>query len=164
MVNVHMGSPAAESGIRPGDLVTHVGDRPIRDSAQLTREVGSIAPGVRTSFTVLRAGETVQIPVVLAERAPEEELRDNSRLWPGMMAMEQTELPDGQDGVVATAVLEGTPASIAGVRNGDIITRINTEPVSTVRDFYRLINDETRDELHFRIRRDDREFIIGLVR
>ncbi|TVR74431.1 MAG: Do family serine endopeptidase [Spirochaetaceae bacterium] len=171
VVNVHLDSPASESGIRPGDLITRVGEREIRDSAQLTREVGSIAPGARTQFTLLREGRTVRLPVTLAERAPEEELRDNSRLWPGMMVTvltgeirEQLDLPEGQSGVVATGVLEGTPAAVAGLRNGDLITRVNTEPVRTVQDFYRLIGDDRSEELHFRVRRQNREFIIGLVR
>lgn len=171
VVNVHQGSPAADSGIRPGDLITHVGEREIRDSAQLTREVGTLAPGERTQFTLLRDGRTVRIPVTLAERAPEEDLRDNSRLWPGMMVTvlteeirEQLEIPQDLAGVVATGVTEGAPAAVAGLRNGDIITRVNAQPVGTVRDFYRLIGEDGSGELHFRVRRQNREFIIGLVR
>jgi serine protease Do len=61
-------------------------------------------------------------------------------------------------------VASGSPAATAGLRSGDIITRVNSEEVSTLAEFYRALNDAGGDEVVFRIRRNDTNLIIGLVK
>jgi S1-C subfamily serine protease len=40
-VHVFLGSPADRGGIRPGDFITHVNNREVRGTNQLTQMVGS---------------------------------------------------------------------------------------------------------------------------
>lgn len=44
------------------------------------------------------------------------------------------------EGVYVTEVLTGSPAMYAGIKNGDIITMVGIEPVTGVRQFYKLIS------------------------
>ncbi len=67
IVSVEPDSAASQSGLREGDVVTAVGDRPVTSSAELTAAVRSAAPGDTVSLTVLRDGETATVEVTLGE-------------------------------------------------------------------------------------------------
>ena len=65
VVEVVGGSPAAASGIRPGDLVLAVDGEPLGDAQSLQRRLFESAIGRRTEITVLRNGalvDSVAIP------------------------------------------------------------------------------------------------------
>jgi putative serine protease PepD len=62
---VEPGSPAAEAGLEPGDVVTAVGERPVTTSTELTAAVRSQAPGEEVTLTVRRGGESRTVEVTL---------------------------------------------------------------------------------------------------
>lgn len=66
---VQRGSPAAEAGIRPGDVILRVNDQTIRHVRDLTRTVASSAPGSQAEVTVLRDGLETVLTVTLGERS-----------------------------------------------------------------------------------------------
>ncbi|MEU4389707.1 trypsin-like peptidase domain-containing protein [Kribbella sp. NPDC023855] len=66
VVEVISGSPAAEAGLRPGDLVLAVDGTPLRDAQSLQRQLFADAIGRRTEITAVRNGALVD---VLAEPA-----------------------------------------------------------------------------------------------
>lgn len=60
--------PADEAGIRPGDVITAVNDRPIRNMTELMATVAGIAPGNAAKFRVQRQGQVSELTVKIAER------------------------------------------------------------------------------------------------
>ncbi|MFM8676197.1 MAG: trypsin-like peptidase domain-containing protein [Burkholderiaceae bacterium] len=60
--------PADEAGIRPGDVVISVNDRPIRNMTELTAMVAAIAPGSKAKFKVRRQDQVFEASVSIAER------------------------------------------------------------------------------------------------
>ena len=52
------GTPAAQAGIRAGDVITSVNGKTIRDSRELARDISGMAPGSSTKLEVLSKGET----------------------------------------------------------------------------------------------------------
>ena len=67
IVRVEPNSAAAQAGLREGDVVTAVGDRPVTTSTELTAAVRSSAPGDTVTLTVLRDGQTTTVDVTLGE-------------------------------------------------------------------------------------------------
>ncbi len=65
---VAAGSPAAQAGLRPGDVVTAVGDQPITSSEELVAAIGDLEPADRVAVTYERAGRTQRADVVLASQ------------------------------------------------------------------------------------------------
>ncbi|MCF6506197.1 PDZ domain-containing protein [Blastococcus sp. MG754426] len=64
---VEPGSAAEEGGLRVGDVVTAVGERPVTTSTELTAAIRSEAPGDTVELTVRRGGDTRTVEVVLGE-------------------------------------------------------------------------------------------------
>jgi serine protease DegQ len=60
--------PADEAGIRPGDVVVAVNDRPIRNMTELMAMVAAIAPGSKAKFKFRRQDQVLEATVSIAER------------------------------------------------------------------------------------------------
>ena len=66
VMSVSPGSPAAEAGIRAGDLITHVGDEAVDGAAALAAAVRRHQPGDRVSVRLLRHGSEMVVQATLA--------------------------------------------------------------------------------------------------
>lgn len=62
------GGPAADAGLRPGDVIVQVDGEAVTEAADVIRRVSSSAPGARLQLRVLRQGRTLDITVVPARR------------------------------------------------------------------------------------------------
>ncbi len=66
------GSPAARSGLAPGDVITAVDDRPVADIRRFRRAIADLDPGSKAAFRVVRDGRAVVVRVTLTDAAPYE--------------------------------------------------------------------------------------------
>ncbi len=67
---VLQGGPAAQGGLRPGDVVLRVAERPTPDARQLRNAVAALAPGSRARFDVQRKDQAVSVDVTIGKRPP----------------------------------------------------------------------------------------------
>jgi putative serine protease PepD len=58
-------SPAAGSGLRPGDLVTAIDGDAVEGMSDLAARIRAIEPGTRVTLTIERDGRTMEVPVTL---------------------------------------------------------------------------------------------------
>ncbi|WP_305037573.1 S1C family serine protease [Geodermatophilus sp. TF02-6] len=65
VVQVQPGTPAADAGLRAGDVITAVGDRVVTTSTELTAAVRSATPGDQVTLSVRRGNGTTQVQVTL---------------------------------------------------------------------------------------------------
>jgi S1-C subfamily serine protease len=169
---VFQGSPADRAGILPGDFIIKINDEKIQDSTSLIFTVANLPIGKNADFELLRYGEQMQLQVKIAVRKADEEIQQQRmNIWPGLSVVkitdniqQQLNLPRKMGELIISNVSPEGPAGIAGFRPGDVIKTINGDPVRTVVDFYKTINDKSSNELMFRIYRQKNEFLIGLVR
>ena len=167
--SVYSNSPAAKAGLRPGDVVTRIGDSEIADSNALVRNVASLPVGKSTDFTVLRDGNSVELSVK-TEKREENSGSDVSALWPGINIAPLTDdirnqlsLKKKDEGIVIAAIAPDSIAGGSGLQQGDLVISINSEKVENARDFYRGLNAPS-DEIQFRILRSGRELTIGFTK
>ena len=60
-------SPAQKAGIKVGDVVTHFNGKAVNSATDLTADVRLLAPGTKVTLTILRAGKTLSIDVILGD-------------------------------------------------------------------------------------------------
>jgi serine protease Do len=170
LMNIYKGSPAAKAGLLPGDYVTKIDGTPIRDSNDLVMTVGAMAPQKKYDFTVVRNGQTVTVPVTIGTLGTKGNVTSEKNLWPGMTVLDitsqirtQESIPAGLDGVVVGYLpAQDTPASIAGLRPGDVITSIDGHHVANILDYYKALNDSRGRQVTFNIVRQGTDISIGL--
>jgi S1-C subfamily serine protease len=63
VTEVHPGTPAASSGLQPGDLITEFDGRRIESMLELAAAVRSTSPGTRVTLEVRRSGASISTQV-----------------------------------------------------------------------------------------------------
>jgi serine protease Do len=166
---VYEGSPAEQSGLRPGDVITRIGETEIEDSATLVQTVASITPGDETEFALVRAGREMSLMVTTGRRS--QESFQTATLWPGLSvlpitdeARDQLSLDRGTDGVIVAQVTPQSAAAQSGVRPGDTIISVNGRGVDSPATFYEQLGNANGDEIRFRVIREGRTLLLGFVR
>ena len=67
------GGPADKQGVKAGDVITHVNEELVRNSAHLVNSIAKIHPGAEAKLRGLRAGKELSLSVRVGERpAPQE--------------------------------------------------------------------------------------------
>lgn len=168
--NIFAGSPAEKGGLLPGDLIIGVDGKKIENSDQLQRMIGTLPPGREISLDIIRLGRKQNIRIKLDARRTEEEIRNDGGLWPGISVVplsddirDQLDVSSRTKGVVVAYVAEGSSSAAAGIRQGDIVTRVNNSRIGDLSDFYKALNDDG-EEINFRILRNGQEIVLGIVK
>jgi serine protease Do len=146
-------SPAAEAGIKAGDVIVEFGNRPIKEPRELQAAVEVAPIGSSQPVVIVRDGEQMKLEVKLREQPKDYGVRVGRRsLDPsGGERTEYEELGlevgplteaiasrlnlDNTEGVAITGVAPGSAADLAGLAPGMAVTEVNQKPVRSVEEF-----------------------------
>ena len=149
-------SPAAKAGVKVGDLILDFAGKAVTGPAQLQRMVEMCKADSTEPLAILRNGKPLTIDVVCAERPTNFSVARASHRGPGMaepsrfqkLGIQAEDLTpevaqqlgiEAQQGVVITNVRSGSPADLAGLTTGMVISEVDRQPVKTVQDFRRML-------------------------
>ncbi len=68
IAEVVRGSPADKSGVKPGDILLSIADKPLTDSTIMLETISSLPPGKVTSLKLLRNQAEVEVQVKVGKR------------------------------------------------------------------------------------------------
>ena len=162
VAQVYNKGPADKGGILPGDLITAISSITVKSQDELVRKVGDVPAGTTVDIDVLRGGKklTLKVKIDLRDKTVAGNYKD---IYPGMTVIslgsdrvDQKKLPAGSSGgVLVTDVLAKSPASVMGVKPGDIIVSVNDRKVEGLASFFSFINDPKEKKLRYTLIRDD---------
>ena len=69
ITGVLQNGPAAQAGIRPGDVITHVAGREVGTVTQLLSSVAALPPGTPAMMDVVRRDSKIQLKIIPARRS-----------------------------------------------------------------------------------------------
>jgi regulator of sigma E protease len=130
------GMPAAEAGVRVGDLITSIDGSAVRTFDDLRRALGNKG-GKEVTLGLERDGRALQLKLVAAPSEEGEPDRTRGRLGVS---------PDPR--VPLVGVPAGSPAERAGLRSYDRILSINGQPVENLVTLERRLDAEPSAVLH----------------
>ena len=145
---VQSGSPADKAGLREGDLVVALNGRAIRSVAELRARLGLTPVGEEIELRVNRGGATRVLRTRIA--APQEVTGREGQAVPQLPGMKVVEIERGSplyqriQGLIVTAVEQGSHAWQAGFRPGDIIYGVNRKRVRTLAEFQAALRGAER--------------------
>lgn len=153
--SVEPNGPAARGGILAGDIILGFNGQAIERSSDLPRIVGNTKPGSKVQIEVWRQGEARKLDVTVGEvpnaegQASRRGLKSEPQApgkanWLGMVA---TDLDDSQrksqdvarGGVVIAALDPAGIAAQAGLRQGDVLLQLNSQPITSASQFEGLL-------------------------
>ncbi|QDG53636.1 DegQ family serine endoprotease [Persicimonas caeni] len=162
--DVEPNSPAAEAGLRRGDVIVSLDGKSIDSASNLRNRVALTAPGTTVEMGVLRDGDQQTIEVELGELpseaagppslGPQSQL-DGLSLAPINPELRQRfNIPGRLDrGVIVTNLTPGSPAAQMGLRPGDVVLEVNRERVDSV-DAFSKAYDKSDARVLFLVYRD----------
>jgi serine protease Do len=152
---IHAGTPAATAGLRAGDRVVKLDGRDIASFEQLRTRIAEQEPKQKVALELIRDGKRMSLDVELGERPNAETLASipagptgrgpaptpapqpkTSDLYSGQPARLGVEVREQAEGVVVERVVEGGVGHRLGLRQGDVIQRVNGKAVRTVVEIF----------------------------
>jgi len=154
--DVEDGSYAAQAGLRSGELLVSVGDRPASDwgAASLAIIEEMVADGNIPLLVESLAGEQRNVIIDVGDDAAR--LTEPEALFTGLG------FAIGRPLAIAEWVPEDEPAAQAGVEPGDRIVRINGQSVSTFDDMVAVVSALPGRRVSFDIVRDGRPLSLDI--
>ncbi|MBI1784101.1 DegQ family serine endoprotease [Candidatus Sumerlaeota bacterium] len=137
--------PAADSGLKDGDIIVKFDGKPMKNVQQLRNTVAATPPGQKVEVEVFRDGKTREIKLKVGEMKSDgkESLKMQDESSATDLGMDvQTITPEiakqlGDEslkGVVVKDVEPGSPADHAGIRPNDVIVKAGDTEISDVDD------------------------------
>ncbi len=148
VAQVTEGSPAADAGLKTGDVILSFAGDEVGMSSDLPPMVGNTAVGETVSVELLRNRERLYLDVTVRELVEQRQpgtgqsaVETESRLGLSVTALDTAGLTEkGVDnGVLVTEVTPGSAAAEAGIVKGDVIVSFNQVSVNSVEEFSGLI-------------------------
>ncbi|HXS73725.1 MAG TPA: Do family serine endopeptidase [Rhodanobacteraceae bacterium] len=141
ITDVTPGSPAAQAGLKPGDLVVAADGKPIDDAQDLRNAQGLKPLGSTLTLDVERGGQRMHVSAKLAADA---NTLAGAALDPRLAGASFVELPgslrqQGASGVGIADVDAGSRAAQQGLMAGDIVVGINNTATPNLTTLRRLL-------------------------
>ncbi len=136
-------TPAEKAGLKEGDVITAFDGHEIGLSSELPQMIGRAKVGKKTPLSVLRDGKPLTLTFEVAALPADEDEEGSAAGEPDIASLQinirnLTEQEKTQfkidSGVVVAQVADGVAAE-AGVRSGDIIHKLNGQPVKDTKAF-----------------------------
>lgn len=186
---VDSGSPAEKAGVRPGDVLLEFNGQQLEGTSQLGRLVRETPAGRRAKLKVWRDGKPVMLVVTVEVRktrlampsladsgilsfpAPNWKFPNPMLAWrSGMIGIECEPLsPQLADyfgvkhGVLVRTVIKNAPAEHAGVKAGDVITKVGDKPVTSAFELTNYLRNRTAKTVLLGLTRDHKEITVSVT-
>jgi serine protease Do len=169
------GSPAAQAGIKSGDVITAVNGTPVKDARDLARSIGMMAPDSSVKLDIVRQGEQKTVSVTLAQMPSEQQQAnaDTGSAQPqsgvphlGLQVAPASEVSGaGSQGVVVTAVDPAGPAAERGLATGNVILDVGGKAVANAGDVREALTEakaQGKHEVLMRVKMGDATRFVAL--
>ena len=138
-------SPAAVGGVQEGDVIIRFDNNNISDPSKLRNIVSLMAPGSKSDVIVVREGSNKVLKVVLEELKDSKQVAVKTSSQTLILGLELKEINDSlkerygikeSDGkIVIVSVDPESEAAEKGLVEGDVIKRVGTQKVSSIKEF-----------------------------
>jgi serine protease Do len=149
---------AAKAGIQPGDVITTLDGRHIKNGDDLVNDISQRHPGTTVKVGYLRNGSEGSTVVTIADRqktyadltganSDQNAGADQPDAGESKLGITVDSVPASQQqklgitgGVIVTTAKPGSFADTIGLGRGSVITAINRKPVGSLADYKAIVN------------------------
>ncbi len=149
--SVEAGSPAAEAGLRRGDVIHYVADQQVNRALDLERALLGSQAGRQVDVEVMRQEETLRLSFTLAG-LPDASRSPHDRTWQ-TVGLQLQPVPSSRigksssryrGGLLVTRVRPHSPASEEGIQVGDILVGMHIWETIAVENVSYVLNHSSR--------------------
>lgn len=190
---VDQDGPAGKSGLQEHDVVVSFNGKAVQSAEQLRRLIRETKPGTQVALGIVRDGQPQTLQVTLADREklyshempmmapmPAISVRIPDVVVPSFVFSQSSRrtgatvenlsgqlaeyfgIKDGQ-GVLVRSVDKGSKAEAAGLRAGDVITRVDNERIGGAMEWARALRNHAAGTMKLGILRDRHEMTLSMT-
>jgi S1-C subfamily serine protease len=166
------GGPADKAGIQPGDVITSVNKKSVRNESEAINAIGLMQPGNAANITIVRNGKTKDVVTKIGEYPGDESearakvmTKDEGAFGLALQKLtpekrQQFNL-DSKQGLLISDVAQGSEAERVGLQPGDLIMAVNNKAISDIAGFKNLVKQSGARVL-LRVERAGQYFFVPL--
>jgi len=167
VAKVEPGTPAEKAGLKAGDVIRSVNDKPVVSSGELPAHIALMRTGETVKLEVIRQGRETTLSAQLAgDSANEKQTAQGSaapqqqgKLGLALRPLQDQEQKQAQlDGGLVVEQASG-PAARAGVKAGDVVLSINGVAAKSVEDARKAVDGAEKSVALLIQRGDNRIFV-----
>jgi serine protease Do len=142
-------SPAEIGGVEEGDVIVRFDDQNIADPSNLRNIVSLMPPGSKSEVVVFRNGTKKVLNVILQELKDGKTVVSKAKSGSSILGLEVEEIDssleqkynivDTDGKLVIVSVEAGSEAADNGLKEGDIIKRVGTQQVRSIKEFKKKV-------------------------
>lgn len=179
IVGVEPGGPANMGGLKPYDIVLEVAGHKIKNSTDMMDAIADSNIGEKVKMVVQRDRKKVNLNVQITERPSDQKLAQKLSKAPKTQAgqkapnnfgftlsdlddnlRDQWDIPPEVKKPIIIQVEQGTMASLAGMRAGDLILDVNKEEITSAKEVFAKLKQKANT---FRIARGNRIIVVTIA-
>jgi serine protease Do len=167
-------SPAAEAGIKIGDLIVELNGKPVPKSHELPLLIADTPPGQKVTLKTIHEKKEQTLAIKIGELSDDNDAGQRLEAKdPEIGLRVQRITPEAArrlglsstKGVMVVEVQPGSPADQVGLEPADVIREVNQRPVNNVKDFERVVQQGRRgDRILLLVQRGDNAVFFALKR
>lgn len=135
-------SGSAKAGVKSGDVIVSLNDKPLSSFAELRSRIATTEPGAKVKLGLIREGKPLTVEVTLDKSTSSSASAE--QISPALQGatLSDGQLKDGTKGISVTAVEKSSSAAQAGLHQDDVIVGVNRTRVQSIAEMRKVLESK----------------------
>ncbi|AXF61750.1 serine endoprotease DegQ [Leclercia sp. J807] len=135
-------SGSAKAGVKSGDVIVSLNDKPLSSFAELRSRIATTEPGATVKLGILRDGKPLDLQVTLDKSTSSSASAE--MIAPALQGatLSDGQLKDGTKGITLDSVEKSSPAAQAGLHQDDVIIGVNRVRVQSIAEMRKVLESK----------------------
>ena len=135
-------SGSAKAGVKSGDVIVSLNDKPLSSFAELRSRIVTTEPGAKVKLGLIREGKPLTVEVTLDKSTSSSASAE--QISPALQGatLSDGQLKNGTKGISVTTVEKSSPAAQAGLHQDDVIVGVNRTRVQSIAEMRKVLESK----------------------
>lgn len=133
---------SAKAGVKSGDIIVSLNDKPLSSFAELRSRIATTEPGAKVKLGLIREGKPLTVEVTLDKSTSSSASAE--QISPALQGatLSDGQLKNGTKGITVTTVEKSSPAAQAGLHQDDVIVGVNRTRVQSIAEMRKVLESK----------------------
>ncbi|WP_447840248.1 serine endoprotease DegQ [Enterobacter hormaechei] len=135
-------SGSAKAGVKSGDVIVSLNDKPLSSFAELRSRIATTEPGAKVKLGLIREGKPLTVEVTLDKSTSSSASAE--QISPALQGatLSDGQLKNGTKGISVTTVEKSSPAAQTGLHQDDVIVGVNRTRVQSIAEMRKVLESK----------------------
>jgi len=135
-------SGSAKAGVKSGDVIVSLNDKPLSSFAELRSRIATTEPGAKVKLGLIREGKPMDVEVTLDKSTSSSASAELIAPTLQGATLSDGQLKDGTKGITVDTVEKSSPAAQAGLHQDDVIIGVNRTRVQSIAEMRKVLENK----------------------